>query len=316
MLLLLCILIHQDGEAGADAKQTHDGLTSPSDRNSEHAYTHIVSVTNLCPKSELTAGDDSVYSELEDVTDRKRPTAPVPDDDYSLAHDPDQCQPEKFTATSESVYSLAHNPSNEVVNTPKYFILEDEGKLSSGDEQGTGGQYFILEEGAADDETGDRKVEASHGAVILHGDHEYSPLTSTGRTENCSDQGAEYTPLSQTSDGKSSALVHPSRGQNNDGQYFVSEDIAAIDEETQGGQYFILEEDAAATDADNGDAANPERDYSHLNPADRVDNSSDVDKEYTPLGLMPKKDTSLKPGTNGNNEYFELESDYSLQQQV
>ncbi|KAK7449361.1 hypothetical protein BaRGS_00040012 [Batillaria attramentaria] len=280
MLLLLCILIHQDGEAGADAKQTHDGLTSPSDRNSEHAYTHIVSVTNLCPTSELTAGDDSVYSELEDIADRK------PDDDYSLAHDPDQCQPEKFTATSASVYSLAHNPSNEVVNTPKYFILEDEGKLSSGDEQGTGGQYF-LEEGAADDETGDRKVEASHGAVILHGDHEYSPLTSTSRAENCIEDRTMTDNITEDN----AAIDEETQG----GQYFILEEDAANEEDKQSkaGQYFILEEDAAAADADNGDAANPETDYSHLNPADRVDNSSDVDKEYTPLGLMPKKDTSL-----------------------
>nr|KAG5685627.1 hypothetical protein BaRGS_006196 [Batillaria attramentaria] len=218
------------------------------------------------------------------------------------------------TTTSASVYNLAHNPEAEVANTPKYFILEEEGKGSSGDDQSAGGQYFILEEGAADAENEGKKLKASQGAVTMHGAHEYSSLASTGRADNRNDPGAEYTPLSKTSTDKQAAQSANGEGLKKDGQYFILEEGTTEDDDDkgnggqyfileegaanenkggqQGGQYFILEEGAAAMDDSQDDAA--ERDYSHLNPADMGDNSTDRN-EYTPLGLVAE-DPAEKTG--------------------
>nr|KAG5685628.1 hypothetical protein BaRGS_006197 [Batillaria attramentaria] len=318
-----------------------------------------------------------MYSELDDVVDRKQPTAPAPapapDDNYSLARYPGQRPPKKGAATSASVYSLAQIPEDD---TPKYFILEEQhGKMSSGDDQGAGGQYFILEERSAGDEIDGKKLMASQGeAVTMHGAHEYSSLT-----ENRDDNHAEYTSLSQTFSGKAATQgAHPSEGQNKEentgndgdrqyfileeeavnengerdkgGQYFILEEDAAEDEGTQGGeyfileegaadengeqdiggqyfileedaakenrehqhdgQYFILEEGAATMDDDKGDAADPDREYSHLDHADRGDNSSDRKNEYTPIGFLSVEDPSEKATTNVM-EYFQLESYHS-----
>nr|KAG5685697.1 hypothetical protein BaRGS_016046 [Batillaria attramentaria] len=317
------------GAASIDTARQNE--TASSKRISEHEYTYI---------------DGTIKHD--DVTDRKPPTAPALDDNYSLPHVPATEPSQPAAAQAASVYSLAHNPYSKASNTPKYFILEEAGKVSSasGDDPGKGGQYFILEEGAADDEPDDKKMLTSQGAVTMHGATEYSSLDQAGRSDNRDDQGAEYTPLSKTLKDKQAA--HSVQGQKKDGQYFILEEDAAEDDEDQGkgGQYFILEEDAAteAGERDKGgqyfileedaakhdghptkdgqyfileeDAANenedqqqggqyfileegaaamdddkedPDKEYSRLNPADRGDNSSDIDREYISLKLTPKE---------------------------
>nr|KAG5685693.1 hypothetical protein BaRGS_016042 [Batillaria attramentaria] len=230
--------------------------------NGGHRYTQIDSVTNMRRKYELRESDDSVYNEPDDVTNRKLPPTPGPNDSQAKEDAAIVSAPKQPSAPLSADYSFAHNPTEETV-----FTAQDAngktGRKASKELQGKDGCTFFLDEEEANGKNDSNKMTRPHAAAVAaassdRSSHDYSALDSSDRARNSNSHDGEYTPLRHTPDeeqGDKPEDLNDVDGAK--GQYFVLENAndggetqddtanePQADEQGKDGQYFILEENA------------------------------------------------------------------------